>query len=139
MAVYQIESNIYLACCKEQAEAFFLEGIMSLKRAVEGFKHCGFDCMIVKNFLGIWCGYVGVPESHPAYNMDYQDVNLRDFLDVHGDLSFSGWRQDSLWWLGFDCGHWDDLDDPSKDKDFVQKETEGLAHQLYTWVAWPKG
>lgn len=32
MAVYQIESNIYLACCKEQAEAFFLEGIMPLKK-----------------------------------------------------------------------------------------------------------
>jgi hypothetical protein len=83
------------------------------------------DCMAVRNHHGAWCGYVGVPEGHPAYGRDYDDVTA----DVHGGLSYAGRCQDSeqngrqltaichqaqpgrpehVWWVGFDCMHFMD-------------------------------
>lgn len=60
-----------------------------------------------------WCGYVGVPEGHLLYRVDY----CRIHPTVHGGLTFSGFWPNKrsrnpysrLWWFGFDCGHWNDL------------------------------
>lgn len=83
----------------------------------------GLDCMIVRNrHMHHLCGYVGVPEGHPAYEKSYHDVSA----DVHGGLTYSSHcqendkdhgichvqepgRPDRVWWLGFDCAHCDDL------------------------------
>lgn len=84
------------------------------------------DCLAVRNPMGVWCGYVGVPSEHPSYGRPYDDLNNLG-LNVHGGLTFSGgcmedapegWgvchvpfagRSDDIWWLGFDCGHAFDL------------------------------
>ena len=85
---------------------------------------------------GHWCGYVGVPEGHPVFGLDYDaadalgpehdDGGWRGFL-VHGGLTFADTCQDDpeakehgichipqpgesdrVWWLGFDmCHAWD--------------------------------
>ena len=89
----------------------------------------GLDCLAVRHqHSGHWCGYVGVPESHPLHGQsysDFYDVDL-DFR-VHGGLTFSegcdeegdeftnichvpfDGRSDNVWWFGFDCAHSGDL------------------------------
>lgn len=78
----------------------------------------GLPCLIVRNRLGGLCGYVGVPMDHWALNRDESEIEL----SVHGGLTFGGPCQegpeessichipgsgepDTLFWLGFDCGH----------------------------------
>lgn len=85
------------------------------------------DCLAVRNG-GAWCGYVGVPPSHPYFGKDYSDVDTG--ISVHGGLTFSGAcrkggdpsegichvpakGRPEVHWLGFDCNHSGDLD-PSR-------------------------
>ena len=75
----------------------------------------GLDCMIVRNGMGAWCGYVGLPPAHPDHGKEYGEV-FGDY-DVHGGLTFSAacggkichvpepGRPAQIWWLGFDCSH----------------------------------
>jgi len=84
----------------------------------------GLPCLIVRTDMGILCGYVGVPESHPLFGKNYAEI---DDVSVHGGLTFSGHSRpddsedsgichlpdigesDKVWWLGFDCAHAGDL------------------------------
>lgn len=112
----------------------------------------GLPCLIVRGPVGALCGYVGVPRSHPAYEKDYDDVDV----DVHGGLTFASkcshgseergvchkvddGDDDDVWWLGFDCAHYGDLrpsyEIPGGDREYrsieyVTREVEGLALQL---------
>jgi hypothetical protein len=124
----------------------------------------GLPCMVRRGGLSAWCGYVGIPKSHPLFEKDYSDIEAE--IDVHGGLTFASkcsggehgichvveeGEDDDVWWLGFDCGHFDDLlpewtmnagflpiyGDPSnppsatyKTYDWVRAETERLAAQL---------
>lgn len=99
----------------------------------------GLPCLIVRNGVGALCGYVGVHEGHPAFGVDYEDIDgtwnddysdrtapIVPGVEVHGGLTFSGLCQtrdpehgvchvvepgqpDKVWWLGFDCAHCGDL------------------------------
>jgi hypothetical protein len=80
------------------------------------------DCMAVRNHSGAWCGYVGVPGGHRAFNRDYEDLPVV----CHGGLTYSNFcqpvsdpshgichipqkgRSDVVWWVGFDCHHFMD-------------------------------
>jgi hypothetical protein len=110
----------------------------------------GFSCMMIRNTLGNWCGYVAVPSDHPSYKKDYDDV----YVDVHGGLTYSDKCQengvichvpepgmpDDVWWLGFDCGHSGDYlpgltfaygdENDYKDVEYVRFEVISLADQL---------
>jgi hypothetical protein len=82
----------------------------------------GLPCVMVRNKMGSWCGYVAVEPGHSAHGKDYVDVDV----DVHGGLTFCDscnetgpiehsvchvpepGKSGDVWWLGFDCGHaWD--------------------------------
>lgn len=67
------------------------------------FNYDGMSCVIHRNMMGAWCGYVRVPSFHPLYHTDCN-------LDVHGGITWDG-TLDILgpgWWVGFDCSHaWD--------------------------------
>jgi hypothetical protein len=113
------------------------------------FTHSGFECMTKVSVMGIPCGYVGLPKSHPYFGKHYDDVDDEN-IQVHGGLTFSGyWEElaDNLWYLGFDCGHaWDmDMDysrgqqmgghsiplyHSNKSGEFVEEQTRRLAEQL---------
>lgn len=86
-------------------------------------KETGFPCLIVRGFSGGLCGYVGVPREHPWHGKDYNELHN---VPVHGGLTFAGACQehrreqgichvpapgesDDVWWLGFDCNHYDDF------------------------------
>ena len=117
----------------------------------------GLDCLAHRGLAGAWCGYVGVPEGHPDFKRDYNDVPV----SVHGGLTYADLcqenpdpcegichvpyegRPDHVWWLGFDCAHAGDLS-PRFDRrlpslleyntyrtlDYVKAECAQLARQL---------
>lgn len=112
-------------------------------RAAEGdeevFQAHGLKCRLWRNRFGAWCGYVGVAQSHPAYDVGYE--SLEAAIDVHGGLTYAERRSDGLWWLGFDCVHAGDLapmlsapfsrrGEVYRTKDYARAETERLARQL---------
>lgn len=45
----------------------------------------GLPCLIVRNPGGALCGYVGVSAGHPAFEKNWDAVNV----DVHGGLTFA--------------------------------------------------
>jgi hypothetical protein len=45
----------------------------------------GLACLAVRNDMGVWCGYVGIPEGHPWYGKGYEDLGD---VDVHGGLTY---------------------------------------------------
>lgn len=116
------------------------------------FIHAGFSCFILRNSMGNWCGYVGVPKTHPAYGLNYDFVDV----NVHGGLTYADkcggaichvpqpGMPDDVWWLGFDTAHSGDYT-PSmnkyrdgrlydgesyKDMHYTINETKQLAEQL---------
>ena len=73
------------------------------------FEYRGYQCAIRRNTnpgLGFLCGYVNVQQEANGLRLD-------DEINVHGGLTYSGMNDGSRlpkgYWLGFDCGHFDDL------------------------------
>jgi hypothetical protein len=117
----------------------------------------GLDCMVKRNGFGALCGYVGVPEGHKFFEVDYNDIpyGRGGPQDVHGGLTYarecSGGichvaqpgRPEHVWWLGFDCAHNGDYSpgmpsgfmgrgypDGYKNFEFVVREIQKLASLL---------
>lgn len=106
------------------------------------WEHRGLKCVVRRSLsIGVWCGYVAVPEGHPAFGLDIWDSTF----DVHGGVTFSNdslpyEAKDGLWWIGFDTGHAGDIlpkvgrpQTPGatyKDVAYVIQETNRLADQL---------
>lgn len=85
----------------------------------------GLDCLIVRNHMGGLCGYAGVMPGHPWHEKQYDEVELPE--GVHGGLTYADYcmegaedgpgvchipepgRPANVWWLGFDCGHINDV------------------------------
>lgn len=101
----------------------------------------GLECVARRSpHLGIWLGYVVVPEGHKWHEQVVWDAR------VHGGVSYCGPSPEnpnsSEWWVGFDCGHdWDlvpfsydgseliDFDVVYRDLGFVWRECANLAAQ----------
>lgn len=101
----------------------------------------GYPCLMWRNRVGAWCGYVGITKSHPWFELDYG--SLPHDIDVHCGLTYSGNRRDhpkDLWWFGFDCGHLGDVvpalssassyQESYKRSHYVRRNVESLAAQL---------
>ena len=110
------------------------------------FIHAGFSCLILRNDIGNWCGYVGVPKEHTCYGKGEED-----FL-VHGGITYTSkckppichipqeGMPDDVWWLGFDTAHLGDMSpcksihlfpgDTYKNMQYIINETKSLAEQL---------
>lgn len=116
------------------------------------FQHAGFDCLLLRSPMGFyWCGYVGLPKEHKFYGVDYNEIHE---IDAYGGLTFGNFcgehichitdKPDTLYWLGFDCAHRQDmkpgyLADPAcsslamgeyRIMAWVREQTEKLAEQL---------
>ena len=116
----------------------------------------GRPCIIHRNNLGAWCGYVGVTPTHPWHGKDYDGID--PYPEVHGGLTYAGECQgpvchvaqpgesDDVWWVGFDCIHSGDLSlydiaegrrdgtryglpESYKTAEYVRAETLSLAEQ----------
>ena len=103
----------------------------------------GYRCWLRRDSLGYWCGYVGVPMSHPLSGMGLYDVPA---LVVHGGVSYSNAKvfenpkgeAISGWCFGFDCNHDEDLQPASRIKngtyrsyDYALDQTAKLCADLY--------
>lgn len=79
------------------------------------FEAHGFPCILKRAGMGAWCGYVGMPPGHPWHGTNDVDA------DVHGGITYAArcdgeichvskpGQSDDVWWLGFDCNHYNDL------------------------------
>lgn len=77
----------------------------------------------------IWfCEYAVIPEDHPFYGEDYDEVE--GYVDVHGGLTFSG-ELDGIdgFLLGFDCNHYGDSPEV-QDEEYTLSECKRLVDQL---------
>lgn len=79
-------------------------------------EHLGFKWTVVHNGMGYRCGYIRVPKNHPWHGKGYDDINA----DVHGGLTFAEkdvpcgqGELDDGYWVGFDCAHCRDAQDPT--------------------------
>ena len=111
------------------------------------FSVAGFECFIVRHHrLGHLCGYIGVPQEHPFYGVNYDDIDI----EAHGGLTYSDEGSglgkkveqfevnEQLWFLGFDCAHFNDhiptLEDSFGSEyrtiEYVKKELARIATQL---------
>lgn len=85
----------------------------------------GYPCMINRHPQdGHWCGYVGVPEGHPLHgksdiweagvdapvDVNYAAPCMEDGAEENSicHIPLPG-ESDNVWWLGFDCGHYMDV------------------------------
>ena len=88
-----------------------------------------------------YCGYVGVPPSHPLYQKKFMDnimVQVDDDAEVNGGLTYSNmadsWRTTkdefrNYWFFGFDCAHYWNEEHPCSFED-VKADCERLALAL---------
>lgn len=99
-------------------------------------------CMIHRGGGQAWCGYVGVTKGHPLFGMDYDEVEEKYNLGVHGGLTFSAMcdgneengichvatdengKEIEAWWLGFDCSHYMDKQPNFADEDRLKVNEE---------------
>ncbi len=90
----------------------------------------GFPFEVLRMPPGHLCGYVGVPEDHPLYKSEGEE------LTVHGGVTYTS-QGDKTWWFGFDAGHSRDLMLSIPDRSgtyrnlaYMVKECVDLARQL---------
>jgi len=63
--------------------------------------------------------------------LEGEDYSLDVCIPVHGGITYGSKGNDNdLWWLGFDCAHAEDRDDP-KDESYVREQVEVLARALH--------
>lgn len=73
------------------------------------------DCLAMRNDVGQWCGYVGVPFASKYYGVDINGIELIGIPNEityadssSGDRSriraFLKGRPEVVWWIGFDTG-----------------------------------
>jgi hypothetical protein len=108
----------------------------------------GYPCLVCRNRLEAYCGYVFIPKTHPAYGVDSNNLNL----DAHGGITleqpadeyFSGsvtsFDVRGMWVFGFDCAHcfdiipahahWLGVGGKYRDLAYVTAEVGSLAKQL---------
>jgi hypothetical protein len=112
------EIEAHRAECAERVGKTPLKGPWTTEPHRVEFVHAGLQCLLVRQCEMLhWCGYVGVPPTHPYFGSNYDDVPV----EVHGGLTYAAActspvchipaepGPDALWWFGFDCAHADDL------------------------------
>jgi hypothetical protein len=82
----------------------------------------GLTCLALRHpDWGYWCGYVGVPSTHPLHGLAWDDV---PGIEIHDSLTYfntcdddagtpieqrichvpAPGELDDVWWFGFSCG-----------------------------------
>lgn len=93
----------------------------------ERFEYKGFICVVLFQGSGHRCGYVGIPKTNEYYNVDYNEIPV----SCHGGLTYSrsylALNDDSdIWWIGFDCAHWNDAKDYMSARKYFADDEEAL-------------
>lgn len=106
----------------------------------------GTNCLMRKNDLGAWCGYIGVPSEDLLDGVDI------DSISVHGGVTYTsqempgrGFSHKDLMWIGFDCCHMYDfvpgmaasypnhrINTIYRNREYVENEIRRMISQLVT-------
>lgn len=96
----------------------------------------GYTCEVKRTAMTrSLCGYVTVPEGHPCFDMDYNEVDV----NVHGGLTYS----DDYGKFGFDCAHAGDLSPgllrsllrvSKNPAEFIEMSTRHETYRTFEWV-----
>lgn len=93
------------------------------------FQIDGYDCVALRTDMGHWVGYVVIPENHPDYKKEYDELDY----SVHGGLTYSDflhWKESKnvgKWVIGFDFMHYGDC---GGSEEQVREECNRLVQQL---------
>lgn len=100
----------------------------------------GYDCLITRSHvIGHLCGYVGIKADHPYYGKSDDDIHNEYDLDIHGDLTFSGYKNiedETTWFLGFDCAHLDDYAPWTEHRLRLKRGKEPLGMKRQKWTTY---
>ncbi len=96
----------------------------------------GLKCEAIRSvFGGYWCGYVGVQPGHPLFECSHENNPIIAKIRVHGGVSFSGkslrGEKSHLWWFGFDCAHYRDMQPAYKNRSHCIDESEDYCNLSY--------
>ncbi len=79
-------------------------------------EHDDYEWIVTHNGIGFRCGYVRVPKGHPWYGKYADTIGA----EMHGggtfaeaDVPCANGGADDGWWIGFDCAHAHDAQDPA--------------------------
>lgn len=113
---YKEEHARHEELCKEHLSKAY-DGIWQSEGNRHYFTAHGFKCLVLRHYsLGYLCGYVGLCKFHKLYNQSYEINPEYDLLEVHGGITYTEHDSDFIsfpnevyFWVGFDCGHSQDL------------------------------
>lgn len=75
--------------------------VVERQKVLREFEEMGFTAWVEQMPEGFLCGYVYLPEEHPLYGMDEDEIDT--YLYVYGGVTFAGEKTDgSGWAVGFD-------------------------------------
>lgn len=70
-----------------------------------------YPCVLRRNMLGAWAGFVGIAPDHPLYQATHTEMAIES-IDIYGGVVFTGFSpEDDIevsppirrWWIGFGC------------------------------------
>ena len=103
-------------------------------------------CILKRNSLGCWCGYVALSKNHQDYNVIVDDLyhySVHGGINYFGDVATDNINMKGYKWLGFDCGHYNDVSPTNilkdfddgyavyRDLEYVENELDSLSLQVY--------
>lgn len=95
------------------------------------------EIFLLRNHFGAWCGYVEVPERCKLYKLDQTSQEVEE-LSVHGGITYSGYKKEGKYFLGFDCCHAGDLapglsigDGEYRTLEYAKAQAKNLALQIF--------
>lgn len=97
----------------------------------------GIEWVVTRNGMGYRCGYARIPSGHPWHGRDHNDIHVEN---IHGGLTFAEadkpchkkGEADDAWWIGFDCAHSGDKQDPSLPAVYHAKEQRDYYSSIKT-------
>lgn len=105
--------------------------------------YTGYECRVRRNkHAGFLTGTVVIPESNRFYGINYDNHDELEF-SAHTGINITGFSKDGKYRVGFRCNQGFDVvphkkmllyldgNESYKNIDYVKKETESLAKQIY--------
>lgn len=88
------------------------------------------------------CAYIQIPKNDKLFGMDYDDIENKYELNVHGGLTYTNSKLKSVesegWFIGWDYAHWGDyigyadysFEDKKWDVRDIRNECENVIEQI---------
>ena len=95
------------------------------------------SCSIHRNDLFTLCGYITLNRDNSLYGLDFNYIDI----SAHGGLTYQGYDKNENYVIGFDCGHYGDLNPyfmindivhisgKYRDMEYVKTQCESMAEQ----------